>query len=234
MSTRAILRCGAVSAVAGGACQLVATVSEPDIGGGLGRSITVAASNGPWVATHLLDLVGAILTIVGLTAAGVHAVSHGSGSREWFRLGQPLLLLMGSLGAAAILVSATLQDLAQAWLGDPASRTAYAAVFDAVRGLTDNLFFGAFLALGLYLAALAAAVRAGREYAAWIGWLAAASAVLLLVGDPLMLLFDGAFLLVLAGFAAFLVVVMAIGVTMWRLAGAMATAEVTPGVYSQR
>jgi hypothetical protein len=80
------------------------------------------------------------------------------------------------------------------------------------------LIWCALLALGLYLATLAVGILTGRVYARWIGWAAAASAVLLLAGDLLELVFDAAFVLVLAGFALFLAVLIALGAAMWRLA----------------
>ncbi len=84
--------------------------------------------------------------------------------------------------------------------------------------LTDALFFGAFLALGLYLATLAAAILSGSVYARWIGWASAVGAVLVLSGDLLLLVSEDAFVAVLLGFAIFLVVLAALGVALWRLA----------------
>jgi hypothetical protein len=83
---------------------------------------------------------------------------------------------------------------------------------------SDNLFFGAFMAMGLYVATLAAAILAGGVYARWFGWASAASALLVLAGDLLVLAADAAFLAVLLGFLLFMAVLIALGVTMWRQA----------------
>ena len=58
------------------------------------------------------------------------------------------------------------------------------------------------------------------------GWTVAASAGFLLSGDLLELVFDLAFVLVLTGFALFLVTQIALGVSMWR----RATTPVATGV----
>jgi len=108
--------------------------------------------------------------------------------------------------------------LANRWVDTAAqSRQSYLAAFDAAGRVTEVLFFAAFMALSLYLATLAVAILAGRVYTHWIGWTAAASAVLVLAGDLLNISFDAAFLAVLAGYVLFIVVLIALGVSMWRL-----------------
>ncbi len=72
------------------------------------------------------------------------------------------------------------------------------------------------MALGLYLAALAAAILSGGVYARWIGWASAAGAAPLLAGDLLELVLDEAFVAVLAGFALCLAVLVDLGLSMWR------------------
>jgi len=58
----------------------------------------------------------------------------------------------------------------------------------------------------------------GGVYARWIGWDAAASAALVLTGDLLEIVSDAAFLAVLDGFAIFLALLVALGISMWRRA----------------
>ena len=92
----------------------------------------------------------------------------------------------------------------------------YLAAFDAAGKANEALFFGALLALGLYLATLASAILTGRVYARWIGWAAAGERGLMLCGRPARARLRSAFVAVLAGFALFLVVQIALGVSMWR------------------
>ena len=195
MDDRRLYRIGAFAAIAGAVAQLVATVLEPDSSGDLAKAVRVVADSGFWNGDRLLDLIGVFLTVGALTVVG-RSFAEGSG-REWARLGQPFLVLMGALGAA---------------------QQSYLAAFDASRNAKDDLFFGAFLALGLYLATLAVAILAGRVYARWIGRAAALSAALVLAGDLLVLVADAAFVAVLVGFALFTAVLITLGVSMWRQA----------------
>jgi hypothetical protein len=215
MDDRRLYRIGALAAVAGAAAQLVATVLEPDSSGDLAKAIRVVGDSGLWNGDRLLDLIGVFLTVAALTVVG-GSFTEGA-DREWARIGQPFLLLMGALGAAAVFAGANMKEMASAWAGAaPHAQQSYLAAFDVSRNAKDDLFFGAFLALGLYLAALAVAILAGRVYARSIGWAAALSAVLVLTGDLLLLASDAAFVAVLVGFGLFMVVLIALGVSMWR------------------
>jgi hypothetical protein len=214
---RRLLRIGAVAAVVGVLAQVAATVLEPDLPGQSGVAIRIVAGNGIWHLDRVLDLVGTFLTVGVLTVVGQTFTDRPA--RQWARVGQPFLVLLVALGATATATGATVKNLADAWAtAAPEAKPAYLAPFYATRQTTDNLFFCAFLALGLYLAALAAAILARGVYARWIGWASAAGAVLVLCGDFLMLAADAAFVAVLAGYAIFNVVVVALGLTMWRQA----------------
>jgi hypothetical protein len=217
MNTTGVLRWGAVLAVAGAACQLLATLTEPVSEGSPEAAMRALAQQQSWTANRLLDLTGSLLTVGGLAVAA--HTGRSPGSRDWFRAGLPFLILMGALGAGAVLVGASLRDLALAGAGSGGEYPAYVVAFDTVRELRDALFFGAFLALGLYLATLSAALVGDPAYRSWLGWLAAVAAGLLLVGDPLQLVADPAFVLVLAGFAGFLMVSVGVGTSLWRQAG---------------
>jgi hypothetical protein len=218
VNDRQLLRVGAVAAMAGAIAQLVASVLEPDWGGEPGKAVRVVADNGLWNGDRLLDLIGVFLTVGALTVASrMFAERPG---HEWARAGQPFLILMAALGASAVASGATMKVLANRWVdAAPPTRQSYLAAFDAASRVTEVLFFAAFMALALYLATLATAILAGRVYSRWIGWTAASSAVLVLAGDLLTISFNAAFLSVLAGYVLFLVVLVALGVSMWRHAG---------------
>ena len=209
-----LLRIAAAAAVAGAAAQLVAWMLEPELSSDPAQAVRVVAGNDLWTGDRLLNLIGVFLTVGALTIVGR---TLGAAASEWARFGQPLLVLMGALGASGIAVGAIMKDLASAW-GDagPDATPAYLATFDAAGKANEALIWCALLALGLYLATLAVGLLTGRVYARWISWAAAASAVMLVAGDLLELVFDLAFVLVLAGFALFLVTQIALGVSMWR------------------
>jgi hypothetical protein len=211
-----ILRVGAVAAVAGALAQLVATVSEPDWSGEPSDAVQVVADSGLFTANRVVDLIGVLLTVAGLTVVS-RTFAEGA-ARDWAHLGQPFLVLMGALGSAGVVAGAVMKELADSWAdASGEAKQSYLTSFDAASNLADDLFFATFLAIGLYLAALAAAILTGDVYARWIGWAAAVSAFLVLAGDLLLLASDVAFLALLAGFALFLAALIALGVSLWRL-----------------
>jgi hypothetical protein len=234
MDDRRLDRIGALAAIAGAGAQLVATVLEPDSSGDPAKAVRIVANSRIWNGDRLLDLIGVFLVVAALTVVG-RTFAEGSG-REWARVGQPFLVLMGALGAGAVFAGANMKEMASAWAGAaPHAQQSYLAAFDASRNANDDLFFGAFLALGLYLATLAVAILTGRVYARWIGRAATLSAALVLAGDLLLLAFDAAFVAVLAGFALFLIVLIALGLSMWRHASpTSATTRAGPRKARQR
>jgi hypothetical protein len=223
MNDRWLLRVGAVAAVTGALAQAAATVLEPQWSGDPDQAIRTIASSSIWTLDRVLDLVGLFLVVGALAVVG--RTLTGRPGRDWARIGQPFLAVLGGLGASAVLTGATLKQVADAWAAaGPAVKPAHLAAFAAISQTTDAFFFGAFLALGAYLATLAAAILGGGLYARWIGWTCAASALLVLAGDLVMLAAEAAFLAVLVGFLLFLVVVIALGVAMWQRAAPLASA----------
>ena len=222
-----LLRIGAVAAVTGAVAQLAASLLEPDWGGPPAEAARVVANNAFWDGDRVLDLIGVFLTVAALTIAS-RVLANGSG-REWARAGQPFLVLVGALGASAVATGHGMKVLADGWASAaPHSRPSYLAAFDATSEITDALFFAAFLALAVFLAALSAAILAGREYARWIGRASALSAALLLSGDLLNIEYDAAFAAVLAGFVLFQAVLAALGISMWRRARQLSSTQRDP------
>lgn len=211
-----LLHIGAAAAVVGAAAWLVASLLEPELSDDPDQAIRIVAGNDVWTGDRLAYLVGIFLTVGALTLVGR---TLGEGGREWARVGQPFLVLMGALGAAAVAMGAIMKDVANAWSdAGPDATQAYLATFDGAGKANQALAWCAFFALGLYLATLAAGILTGRVYARWIGCTSAASAVMLLAGGLLELVLDPAFVLLLAGFGLFLVAQIALGVSMWRQA----------------
>jgi hypothetical protein len=217
MNHRWLARIGAVAAVTGALAQVTATVLEPERADDSVKAIRTIAGSGIWTLDRVIDLVGLFLAVGALAVVG--RTFTGRPGRDWVRVGQPFLAMLGALGASAILTGATLKDVADAWAAaGPSAKPAHLAVFDAVSQTTDAFFFCAFVVMGLYLATLAAAILTGGVYARWIGWACAASAPLMLAGDFLTLASEVAFFAVLLGFLLFMAVLIALGVTMWQQA----------------
>lgn len=214
---RRIARIGAVAAVAGAIAQVVATLLEPDRPNDF-AAIRVVADNGIWTFDRLLDLIGLLLAVAALAVVGRAFATRPA--RAWADLGQPFLVLFAALGAGAVVTGATLKDIAVAWTtAGQEAKPAQLAAFAATSNLTDALFFGAFMAMGVYLGTLAAAILADGVHARWVGWATGVSAALILFGNLLVLVADSAFLAVVAGLMVFMVVLVAMGVSLWRQEG---------------
>jgi hypothetical protein len=215
--TSSQLQVGAVAAIAGAVGQAVAWALEPDWDGPPEVSARLVAGSQFWNGDRLLDLLGVLLTITALAVVGV--TFRERAANYWAQTAQPLLAVWGALSASAILTGAMMKDSADAF-ADAADRDAAAhlAAFHSAAALTETLFFGAFLAMSLYLASLALAILGGGPYGRWIGWTALVAATLIGVGDLAMLIAEVAFLAVAAGFAVTLVVMIALGMSMWRRA----------------
>src|SRR6266540_36271 len=154
MNHRWLARIGAVAAVTGALAQVTATVLEPERADDSVKAIRTIAGSGIWTLDRVIDLVGLFLAVGALAVVG--RTFTGRPGRDWVRVGQPFLAMLGALGASAILTGATLKDVADAWAAaGPSAKPAHLAVFDAVSQTTDAFFFCAFVVMGLYLATLA-------------------------------------------------------------------------------
>jgi hypothetical protein len=219
-----IFRIGAIAATVAALGHVAATSLEPDWSGKTDDAIRIVAASGIWTADQLIDLISLLLTVVAFAVVGSGFAAWPG--REWMRVGQPLLALMGALGAIAILTGATLKTAADGWVSAaPDDTKIHLATFATTADTTSAYFFGAFLALGLYLATVAAAILYGGPYPRWVGWTSAASALLLISGDLVMLVNAAGFLVVLVGMAIFTVVLVALGVTLWRHATLLGSTE---------
>ena len=86
-----------------------------------GEARALAGATG-WDATWLVHLASVFLLVVALAVVG-RTFPDGPG-REWARVGDVLLAITGAVGAAAVLVSAGLKELADTWaVAAPSSRS---------------------------------------------------------------------------------------------------------------
>lgn len=203
--------------MAGAIASLAATAAEPDWGGDdVTEAARVVAGTRLWDADRLLDLVGLVLTVTALTVVNRRLIRAGS---EWPRVAQPLLILVGAFGGVAIAIGAAIHTMATSWQdAEPGQAAAYLASFDGVRRITEDVFFAAFLALGLYLVLLSGAILTTSTFARWLGWCAGSSGALILTGNLLSIHLDAAFALVLAGYVVYHVMLLGLGISLWRAA----------------
>jgi hypothetical protein len=215
MLDRRMLRWGAVAAVVGALAQITATVLEPQRSSNPYKAVRTVADSSIWQTERFLDLIGVMFTVG--TLAVIARTFTEPRSRQCAGVGSPFFILMGGLGCAAVLVGSSLKNTADAWAdAQPAAKQSYVAAFDSASMVTDALFFGAFLALGIYLVTLSCAFLTDNAYSRRFGWAAASSGTLVIAGDLLLLLADAAFILLLLGFLVFLGLLVALGVALWR------------------
>jgi hypothetical protein len=224
MNSTTLHRIGAAAAVLGVAAWLAAAVLMPIVAildeSPAAEARALADATG-WDATWLVHLASVVLIVGGLAVVG-RTFTDGP-AREWARVGDVLLAITGAVAAAAVLVSAGLKELADTWAAAaPASQEAALAAFDATRRTWVYLDLGGSVAVGLYLATLAAAVLSSRVYARWIGWAAALAAPLMAGGVVVELRWAGGTAANLVGALLVIVVLVALAVSMWRRAGASA------------
>jgi hypothetical protein len=219
MNANRPLRIGACAVFLGVIAQLASAIlpGEPvRVVGEADKALRTIADSDAWTVVWLVHLTGIVLLIAAVSVL-MRTFSGGS-AREWARVGQPLFVIAGALGVAEVLAGASTKDLADGWAeaATPAGRLPYLAAFESAWNLTVYLDFGALLLLGLYLGTLAAAILSGDVYARWLGWTSAAAAPLLAVGIVLELWSPVGTALVLVGNVLFFVVLVALGVAMWK------------------
>ena len=131
---------------------------------------------------------------------------------------------------AEVLVGASTKDLADGWAAaTPGANSAYFAAFEGAWDVTVNLDFGAIVAVSLYQLTLAAAILSSSVYARWLGWASAVAGVLAFVGIVVELWSPVGTALDAVGSLLFFVVLIGLGVAMWRRASSPAT-RVAEGV----
>jgi hypothetical protein len=216
----ALNRLAAVAAVLAGVGQIVATVAEPDRPEDPTGAMAILAGNSRFQANRVLDLLTFLLAVLALA---VFARTVGERGRSWAQTGLVFVAAAGALGSAAVLTQLSLKFIADGWTAAaPDARPAQEVVYRPVNEISSNLYAGAFLTYGAFLGLLGAGVLVGRTRSRLIGW-ALCLAVLGLVGGTLgMVASDAAFLVVLAALGLADVLLIAIGIALWRIL------EVTP------
>ena len=219
-----VLRIGAIAAGLGVVAQVATALLEPARVGEADDALRKIAAYDASTLGWLVHLAGAFLIITAL-AVVAHTFSEGSG-KDWARVGQPLLVIAGALGAAEVLVGASTKDLADGWShAAPGARLPYSTAFEATWNATVYLDFGAIVAVGLYQLVLAAAILSSALYPRWSGWASAVGGVVGLVGIVLELWSPVGTALDAVGALLLLVVLAALGVSLWRRAGRFAPGD---------
>lgn len=209
------LRIGAAAAFSSGVLQVVTVPLIPDWEGDPDDAAIVVAGSGVWTVQWLMHATWILLAVAALSVV-TRTFDSGVG-KEWARVGLPLFVIAGALGVAEVLLGAGLRDLADsAVAATPEAKPAYLAAFDATRTAATGIDFAALLALAMYLVTLAAAILGGSVYARWLGWTSAVAGSLVIGGILVELRWHAAQFVVAGGNLLFVVVLVGLGVSMWR------------------
>ena len=228
MNNNHLLRIGAVAAVSSVVVQFAAAMLEPGRVGDADKAIRKISEMDAWTVRWLVHTTGILLIIAALSIV-TRTFSAGPG-KEWSRIGVPLIAIAGALGVAEVLVGASTKDLADGWAAAaPGANSAYFATFEGAWDVTVNLDFGAIVAFSLYQLTLAAAILSSSVYARWLGWASAVAGVLAFVGIVAELWSPVGTALDAVGSLLFFIVLIGLGVAMWRRASSPAT-RVADGV----
>jgi hypothetical protein len=214
---RALRRVGSAAAIGGVAAALVQTAIDPGIPDDPREAIRQAAGSRLLATSRLLDMAAFLLL---LTAV---AVVTGTFSQEraksWARAGLTLFAVSAGAGAIATMVVGALPDVAKAWADGPPGRMAgYVAAFDALSNVSGGIFAVSWAALAIFGLLYAAAMRAEGTFPRWLPWVSMASAVFTLTGLALGTGFqlDIAFALLVLGLLLSYLVIVTLGMRLWR------------------
>jgi hypothetical protein len=188
---RHLLGNGATAAVLGVFVQLGAAMVEPARVGDADDAIRTIAGRGAWTGRWLVHVAGIMLIVIAV--AVVTRISEGT-AKEWARVRQPLFIVAGALGMAEVLVGGSTKG--------PRRRLGYSCA----RGKTP------------YLAAFEGAWPEAPTRTGSAGPTTAVAAPLVVVGILLELLSPVGTILGLLGNLLCFVVLIGLGVAMWRRA----------------
>jgi hypothetical protein len=223
MSERNNHKLGAVAAIAGALSLFVGTLLHPlnaDPNDPLAAFAEYAADR-PWVASHLMQLIGVLLMVFALVLLSrLMAGGHGSG---WAHIG--VVGAGASLAVAAALQAVdgvALKVMVDRWAA--ASATEKGMLFYAafgVRQIEVGLASILSLLLGITVTIYGAALVLDHNFPRWLGWLAIVGGIPTALAGILMAytgLSGVAMVINMSASAVLLVWIIAVGIWMWRLA----------------
>jgi Domain of unknown function (DUF4386) len=213
---------GAVLVILGALGLLIGTLLHPlnaDPNDPL-AAFTEYAANAPWVASHLLQLLGIILMVFGLVLLGQFLATGGGAS--W-------AAVAGVSAAASMAVAIALQAvdgvalkfMVNAWANAPAAdkQMLFYATF-GVRQIEVGLAAMSSLMLGVTVMLYSAALIADQRFPKWLGWLGLVGGLPTAVSGIIMAYMgfsDMEMMINMPASGMVLAWVLAVGVAMWRL-----------------
>jgi hypothetical protein len=215
---RRLLRIGAGTAVLGVIFALVQTAIDPSMPDDPAQAIRKASETNMLALSRLLDAAAFLLLLVAVAGA-TRALSAGRGA-AWARVGLVFFAVSAVAGAIATMIVGALADVGDAWAAAPAvRRPGYVAVYDALDSVSGSVFAVSWASLGVFALLYAVAIAKSRIFPRPLVWISAtsglASIAAVIVGVGLQ--WGGAFLFLLLGVLLSYVVILSLGVKLWRL-----------------
>jgi hypothetical protein len=216
---RKLLRIGAGTAVAGIVAALVQTAIDPSMPDDPAQAVRKASESNMLAFSRLLDAAAFLLLLVAVAVA-TRALSAGRGA-AWARIGLVFFTVSAGAGAIATMIVGALPDVADAWATAPAARKpGYVAVYDALDSVSGGVFAVSWAALGVFALLYAVGIAKSRIFPSPLVWIAAASGLASITAVIVGVGFQGggAFLFLLLGLLLSYVLILSLGVKLWRLA----------------
>jgi hypothetical protein len=226
---RTLLRTGAIAAVAGVAAALASTAIDPSRPDNPAQALQKVSESNMLALSRLLDMAAFLLLLVAV--AVVARALSAERSASWARIGLAFFIVSAGAGAIATMFVGSFANIGDDWAKAPAGQKAgYIAAYAALDNVSGGIFAVSWAALGIFALLFAVAIARSQMFPRPLAWISAASGlasiVAVVVGIGLQ--GGGAFLFLLLGLLLSYVVISALGVKLWRLAGArsrMASAE---------
>jgi hypothetical protein len=216
---RAFHRVGSAAAIGGVIAALVQTAIDPGIPGDPQLAIRTAAHSRLLASSRLLDMAAFLLMLVAV--AVVADMFAETRARCWARVGLALYAVSACAGAIATMVIGALPDVAHDWADAPAGlKAGYVATFDALNEVSGGIFAVSWAALAVFALLYAKAMLQEGTFPRWLPWTSLGSAVAtiaaLVLGAGFQL--DIAFALLVLGLLLSYLVIVTLGVRLWRSA----------------
>jgi len=231
---RMLLRVGAIAAVMGVVLALVQTAIDPSRPDNPALAIRTVSDSNMLAFSRVLDMCAFLLLLVAV-AVLTRALSAGRGA-AWGRIGLVFFTVSAGAGAIATMIVGSFVDIADDWAKAPAGQKAgYVAAYDALDNVSGGVFAVSWAALGVFGLLFAVAISRSGLFPRPLAWISAvsglASIIAIVVGIGLR--GGGAFFFLLLGLLLSYVVILSLGVKLWRLAkNAPANASAEPALAS--
>jgi hypothetical protein len=215
---RALLRGGALAAVVGVIAALVQTAIGPGMPDDPQEAIRKAAGSRLLASSRLLDMAAFLLLLVAVAVVAQTFSRERAGG--WARAGLALFAVSAGAGAIATMVVGALTDVAHAWADAPMSlKVGYVATFDALNDVSGGIFAVSWGALSVFGVLYAAAILLEGTFPRWLAWVSVVSAVSIVTALALGFGFqlDVGFVFLVLGLLLFYVVIVTLGLRLWRL-----------------